>query len=330
MDLSTNYLGLKLKNPIVPSASPLSKNIDSAKALEDAGASALVMFSLFEEEIQTQDAMLSSLESYQAMGHFEADSYLPKPNEFTSIMDNYLNQIENLKQSLEIPVIASLNGVTDSGWVNHAHEIELAGADALELNIYYIPTNVAEKAAKVEQRYVEIVKHIKKLIKIPLICKIGSQFSAPLHFVKKLEAAGADGVALFNRFYQPDLNLENLKIDPKITLSTSSESLLRIHWIALLREHTNISLAATGGVNCSEDVLKLLLVGADVTHVCSAVLKHGASKITEMLKEVEQWLQDNEYSSVQQLKGSVSKGKAINPIAFERLNYLEVLKSYTL
>ena len=230
---------------------------------------------------------------------------------------------------MDIPVIASLNGISNGGWIEHAKDIEQAGADALELNIYYIPVDINESGTEVEARYIEILKTVKQQISIPVTCKLSSQFSSPGHFVKQLETAGADGVALFNRFYQPDLNLQSLKIDPTLSLSTPDEALLRMHWIALIYGNTKLSLAATGGVHNAETVIKLLLAGADVTHLCSVLLKQGPDAIRSILNNVTRWMEDNRYESVTQLKGSVSKGKAINPVAFERLNYLEVLQSYT-
>lgn len=328
MDLSTNYLGLTLKNPLVPSASPLSKNTDTAKKLEDAGASALVMYSLFEEEIIEEEADYDFLLHGQSMGHGEADSYLPIPAIYKNCLDLYLEQIQKLKQQLDIPVIASLNGVTNSGWTTHARDLQSAGADALELNIYYIPVDINESSADVEQRYIDILKAVKEQVTIPVTCKLTSQFSSPGHFIRQLEAAGADGVALFNRFYQPDINLQSLKIDPKLTLSSPYEMLLRMHWIALVHGRTDLSLAATGGIHSSESVVKLLLAGADVTHLCSILIKQGPEVIGTILAGLERWLEDNQFQSVTQLKGSVSQGKATNPAAYERLNYLQILQGY--
>lgn len=328
MDLRTTYLGIPLENPIVPSASPLSRQLDSSKRLEDAGASALVMYSLFEEEIIEEGENLDYLIQGQSLGHSEADSYLPLPDCYKNCLDLYLEQIANLKESLDIPVIASLNGISNGGWIEHAKDIEQTGADALELNIYYIPVDPSESGAEVEARYIEILQSIKQQISIPVTCKLSSQFSSPGHFIKQLEAAGADGVSLFNRFYQPDINLENLKIDPKLTLSSPFESLLRMHWIALIRGHTEISLAATGGIHDASAVIKLLLAGADITQLCSILLKQGPDVIKTILEDLTRWMEENAYESVNQLKGSVSQGKAINPIAFERLNYLEVLQGY--
>jgi len=330
MDITTNYLGLSLKNPLVPSASPLSKSTDTAKELEDAGASALIMYSLFEEEIIEEDETFDNLLQGQSLGNAEADSYLPLPDCYKNCLDLYLEQLGKLKKTLEIPVIASLNGSTNGGWIEHASDIEDAGADALELNIYHIPTDITESGTDVETRYIEILKAVKQQVSIPVTCKLTSQFSSPGHFIKQLETAGADGVSLFNRFYQPDINLKTLEIDPTLHLSSPYESLLRMHWIALLYGQTKLSLAATGGVHDAQAVIKLLMAGADITHLCSVLLKQGSSAIKDILQEMTQWLEENEYESVSQLKGSVSKGKAINPIAFERVNYLQVLQGFQL
>ncbi len=327
MDLATEYLGIPLKNPLVPSASPLSKDLNSARQLEDAGAAALVMYSLFEEEIIADDDDLEYLLHGQSTGYGEADSYLPAHGCFDNCLDNYLAQVEKLKEALDIPVIASLNGISNSGWIEHAKDIQQAGADALELNIHYIPIDASESGRIVEQRIVNILAAVKQHTSIPVTCKLTTQLSSPGHVIKQLEAAGADGVSLFNRFYQPDINLKTLKIDPVLTLSSPHESLLRMHWIALMYGQTMLSLAATGGIHDAGAVLKCLLTGADVTHLCSVLLKQGSGVITQILQDMEQWMEEHEYESVSQLKGSVSKDKAINPVGFERLNYLRVLQS---
>lgn len=328
MNLQTNYLGLTLKNPLVPSASPLSNNLDTVKQLEDAGASALVMSSLFEEEIIEGDEIVDFIMQRQALGHGEADSYLPLHDNYKNCLDVYLGRLSKLKESLDIPVIASLNGVTNAGWIEHAKELQAAGADALELNVYYIPVDITESGTAVEARYIDILQAVQQQVTIPITCKLSSQFSSPGHFIKQLEAKGASGVSLFNRFYQPDIDLLTLKLDSKLALSNSYESLLRMHWIAIMHEKTKLSLAATGGIHNAQDAIKMLLVGADVTHLCSVLLKQGVGVISTMLQEMTQWLEENEYESVEQLKGSVSQGKAINPTVFERLNYLQILQNY--
>lgn len=328
MDLRTNYLGLALKNPIVPSASPLSRSLDSARRLEDAGASALVMYSLFEEQLLAEEQRLERFFHHQSLGHPEADSFLPLPDRYQSTLDQYLEQLDRLKSGLEIPVIASLNGVSDEGWLDYASELEQAGADALELNIYYVAANIAESAEQVEQRYLDLLGRLLRTVSIPVAAKISSQFSSPLHFAARLAQTGVSGLAIFNRFYQTDINLDTLEVEPHLQLSTTYEALLRIRWAAIIRGHLGIDLAVTGGFHRTEDVLKALLAGANVVHVCSALLQHGPDHITALLDGMCRWMAEHEYTSVQQLQGSLSISKAIDPGAFARANYLKALDSY--
>ena len=327
IDLRTDYLGLELANPLAPSASPLSRKLDTARALEDAGASALVMYSLFEEEIEAEERAFEELDAWAAT-HAEAGGYLPVHPDYRSRLDAYLEQLARLKSALDIPVVASLNGVTDSGWLEHSRDLQQAGADALELNIYYVAANIAESAAAVEQRYLDIVRHVKQEVSIPVCVKLGSQFTSPVHFIKQLELAGADGVALFNRFYQPDLELTSLDVTPTLTLSSPHEALLRMHWIGILHGRVDLTLAATGGIHEAPQVIKLLLAGADVTHLCATLLTHGPAQLGEIKRQLCRWMEDNEYESVRQFKGSVSQLHARDPSAFERANYLEVLERY--
>jgi dihydroorotate dehydrogenase (fumarate) len=329
VDLSTAYLGLKLANPLVPSASPLSKDMDSALKLEDAGASALVMHSLFEEKIEAEQQQINRFFYAQALGHGEADSFHPVPDTIKSYQEQYFENLLRLKNSLAIPVIASLNGTSLSGWLEYGTALQQAGADALELNIYHLAANAAENSETVENRYLEILQALNNQISIPLTLKLSPQFSSPIHFIQRLQAAGADGVALFNRFYQPDIDLETLQVVPKLELSTSAESLLRIRWTALLYGRVKLSLAVTGGFHETSEVLKALLAGADVVHLCSALLLHGPNRLRAILTELKQWLESHEYTSIQQLKGSVSHQHAINPSDYERANYLHVLDSYS-
>ncbi len=329
LDLSTEYLGLKLSNPLVPSASPLAEKLDSAKALEDAGASAIVMHSLFEEKIENETEHLARFFHQQSVGHAEAESFHPVPDEYVTYQDAYLEQLQRLKTHLSIPVIASLNGVNLGAWIDYATEIEQAGADALELNVYYLAVDPNEESAQLENRYVEILQSLREHIRIPIAVKLSSQFSALIPFTKRLQAAGADGIAIFNRFYQPDINLDTLHVEPKVQLSSSQESLLRIRWAAILSDHLDCSLAVTGGLHTHEDILKALLAGADVTHLCSALLRHGPGHISTLLQDLQQWLDEREYESVNQLKGSISRQKAIDPAAYERANYISVLDSYS-
>jgi len=329
VDLSTHYLGLKLANPLVPSASPLSKDIDSARRLEDAGASALVMYSLFEEKIVAEQQQMQRFLYEQAIGHGEADSFHPRSHQIKTYQEHYLEQVQKLKSALTIPVIASLNGTSLSGWLEYGLQLQQAGADALELNIYHLAANAEDSSEVVENRYLTILQALKAQVNIPITMKLSSQFSSPLHFAKRLEVAGASGVVFFNRFYQPDIDLESLEVVPTLELSSSSEALLRIRWAALLYGRTQLSLAVTGGFHNSSDVIKALLAGTDVVHLCSALLKHGVGRLTEILSELEQWLDEHDYESIEQLKGSVSQQHAIDPSAYERANYVQVLDNYS-
>ncbi len=325
MDLSTQYLGLALKNPIVASSSPLTWELDSALALQQAGAAALIMPSLFEEQIEHEQAQLDRFIHQQSIGHSETDSFHPQLNDYMDYQNKYLNRLKLLKSELDIPLIASLNGISEGGWVQNAQELEEAGADALELNIYYVAANPSETSQQVEQRYIDVFSAIKQRINIPVGVKLTHQFSSIISMVKQLEQAGAAGVSLFNRFYQPDIDLETLQIVPRLELSRSSETLLRIRWIAMLRSHLQLSLAITGGMHTAEDSIKGLLAGADITCMCSALIENGPQHISRVLEQMSLWMMDKEYESVQQLKGSLSYQHAINPAAYERANYLEIL-----
>jgi dihydroorotate dehydrogenase (fumarate) len=328
IDLSTEYLGLKLANPLVPSSSPLTGDLDSARQLEDAGASALVLPSLFEEAIEHEQKELERFVHSQALGSYEAQSYQPIPEEYDSELDNYLSRIAQFKSSLDIPVIASLNGISTSGWIDTGKELQQAGADALELNVYYIAGDPGISGVDVENRYLQLLTDLREHISIPVTMKLSSQFSSVANMVSRLQQAGAQGVSLFNRFYQPDIDLESLHIKPSLELSSSMESLLRIRWIALIRGRVDLSIAATGGFHQSEDIVKALLVGADVTHLCSVLLRKGPDHIAVLKQQLEHWLQEHEYESVEQMKGSVSQSCAINPAALEHSNYMHVIKSY--
>ncbi|MBQ0721115.1 MAG: dihydroorotate dehydrogenase-like protein [Gammaproteobacteria bacterium] len=329
IDLSTKYLGLNLKNPIVPSASPFSNSVASALQLQDAGAAGLIMHSLFEEKIQHEGEHLERFFHQQSIGHAEAEGFHPLPDDYLGYQDEYLEQLQRLQAGLDIPLIASLNGTTAGGWVEYAHELEQAGADALELNIYYIAAGSNETAQQVEDRYIAVIQAVLAQVSIPVTVKLCEQFSALANMVKRIEAVGAKGVGLFNRFYQPDIDLDTLEVLPKLELSTSQEALSRIRWTAILRSQVNCSIGVTGGFHTSEDVLKALLAGADVTHMCSALLQQGHGHIATVLAGLERWLELREYESVEQLKGSVSQRHAIDPGAYERANYINVLDSYT-
>lgn len=329
VDLTTNYLGLKLANPLVASASPLSKDIEVARRLEDCGVAALVMYSLFEEKIEAEYQQMARFFEHQAIGHGEADSFHPVPNNIQTYQDQYLEQLQKLKSTLKIPVIASLNGTSLSGWVEYGKQLQQAGADALELNIYHIAANFRESSETVEQRYLNILQELKAVVSVPINMKLSSQFSSLIHFAKRLETVGASGVTLFNRFYQSDIDLETLQVVPKLELSTPSEALLRIRWAALLYGRTDLSIAVTGGFHETPDILKALLAGADVVQLCSVLLKHGAGHLTNILAEMTQWLIAHDYESISQLRGSVSQQNAIDPSAYERANYMQVLDNYS-
>jgi len=328
IDLSTEYLGLKLDNPLVPSSSPLTGELDSAKKLEDAGASALVLPSLFEETIEHEQKQLDRFVYSQALGHSEAQSYQPIPEDYSSELDNNLERIQKFKSALDIPVIASLNGISTNGWIDSGKKLQQAGADALELNAYYIAADPDTTGEEVENRYLQLLSDLQKHVTIPVTMKLSPQFSSLANMVLKLQQAGAHGVSLFNRFYQPDIDLETLHIKPHIELSSSMESLVRIRWIALIRGRVDLSIAATGGLHRTEDIVKALLVGADITHLCSVLLKNGPEYIAILKQELHDWLEQREYTSVTQMKGSVSKSCAINPAALEHSNYMDVIKSY--
>lgn len=323
--LATHYLGLPLKNPLVPSSSPLTGDFDSARRLEDAGAAAIVLPSLFEESLLQEEAHMTDFLDHQDIGYQEADSFLPEPPRYLSQLDQYLMRIERYKRALSIPVIGSLNGVTPQGWVRHARELQEAGCDALELNLYGLAGNRHESAYEVEQRYLNLVEQLLQHVSIPVTVKLGSQFTSPIHFIAELEQLGVGGVVLFNRFYQPDIDLTTRHIVPRIQLSHSYESLLRIRWIAMLRNQVQLDIAATGGFHSTGDALKGLMVGADVIHLCSVLLQQGPEILADLLRDLGTWLDLQEYSSVQQLKGCLSYDNAINPAAFERANYAELI-----
>ena len=327
MNLETTYLGMELKNPLVVSASPLSQDLDTARRLEDAGASAIVMYSLFEEEVLEEEEQLAGLMEGQDIGHGEADTYLPLHHGYKTHLEEYLEQLQSLKQHLEIPVIASLNGVTEGGWIEHATELKDAGADALELNIYFSATNFSDSSREVEDNYVRIVERTRAAVNLPIALKISPYFSSLGNLVTRLDRAGADALVLFNRFYQPDLDLDTLEVKPKLHLSESYEALLRMHWIARLYGHVKMDLAATGGVHSYQEALKMLLVGANITQLCSILLKRGEDVIPEVLEGMARWMEEKEYESVEQLRGSVSQMHSPEPLAFERENYLRVLRS---
>jgi dihydroorotate dehydrogenase (fumarate) len=330
MDLSTTYLGMKLKNPVVVSASPLSRSMESMRRLEDAGASAIVMHSLFEEQIKHEEESIEHYKSYGTESYAEALSYFPDTGDYTFGPEEYLELLAKASSRLEIPVIASLNGVTPGGWTHYAKEMEEAGASALELNVYFIPTDGTVAGVEVENRYSDLLKQVRDSVKIPVAIKLSPFFSSIPNMAQRLAREGADGLVLFNRFYQPDIDLEELDVKPGVGLSDSYANRLPMRWIGILFGKVKASLAATSGVHTAEDVLKLTMVGADVTMMCSALLMHGPDHIGKVLKNVEHWMKEHEYESIEQMKGSLSHKSIANPSAYERANYMKALNRYKL
>lgn len=328
MDLKTKYMGLELKNPIVPSASPLSENVDTVKAMEDAGAGAIVCYSLFEEQINHESGELDHYLNYGTESYAEALSYFPEPDEFKLGPVEYLDHIADLKKAVDIPVIGSLNGVSTGGWIKYAQNIEQAGADALELNVYYIPANSALEGAEIEKMYVNVLKEVKANVKIPVAMKLSPYFTSMSNMAKKLDAAGADALVMFNRFYQPDFDLEKLEVGPNLVLSTSNELRLPLRWVAILYNNVKASLAATSGVHTPEDVIKVMMAGGDIAQICSELLMNGIGRITELVEGVKHWMEENEYESISMMKGSMSQKSVQEPAAFERANYMKTLHSY--
>ncbi len=328
IDLSTEYLGLKLRCPLVSSASPLAQEISNVRRLEDAGAAAIVLSSLFEEQLQLESLELDHRLSEGTNSFAEALSFFPQASEFNLGPDEYLNHIQKAKSATAVPIIASLNGSTVGGWTAYARQIEQAGADALECNIYAIPTDPNLPGETVEQNYVDIVRAVKAAVSIPVAVKLSPFFSNMANMAKRLEAAGANGLVLFNRFYQPDIDLDELEIRPNVLLSTPQALRLPLTWIGILYGRLKLDLAATSGVYGHEDVLKLLMVGANVTMFCSALFKHGIYHIREIERDLVRWMEEHEYESVAQMRGSMSQLKCSDPAAFERAQYMRAIKSY--
>lgn len=287
------------------------------------------MSSLFEEELRHEEEITTRFLIHQELGHAEANSFLPFHGQYKRGLDQYLEQLVALKRSLDIPVIASLNGVSLDGWVAHGGELQQAGADALELNVYYLAADIKQSSAELESRYLELVRELRSQVAIPIAVKLSSQFTTIPHFVKQLETAGADGVALFNRFYQPDIDLDTLRIAPRLHLSTSADTLMAMRWIALLYGRVELSLAATGGVHTAADALKMLLAGADVAHLCGTLIDHGPQRLARIKSDMETWMEEQGFVSVTEIKGRVSQQHAADPAAFERANYLWVLDNYS-
>ena len=327
VDLRTTYLGLQLRTPLVASASPLSQEIDSIRRLEDAGASAVVLYSLFEEQLRQENFELEHHLAEGTNSFAEAASFFPQPNEFRLGPEGYLNHIRKAKEAATIPIVASLNGTTLGGWAKYAKQIEQAGADAIECNIYFIPTDLDIAGSDVEKTYLDILREVKISVHIPIAVKVSPFFSNMANMAKRFDEAGADGLVLFNRFYQPDINLDELEIQPNVLLSTPQALRLPLTWIGILYGRVHAGLAATSGVHGPEDVVKLLMVGADVTMLCSTLLRNGIGCLNQIEDGLLEWMEEHEYESVQQMKGSMSQIRCPNPSAFERAQYMKAVRS---
>jgi len=328
MDLTTEYLGLKLRNPLVPAACPLCDDLDNLKSMEDAGAAAVVLPSLFEEQLRMDRAELNERLEQGTESFAEALTYFPEPEEFRVGPETYLEHIQKAKAALKIPVIASLNGSTLGGWTDYAQQIQQAGADALELNIYAIPTDPDVSAAVVEDTYVRIVQEVKGQITIPVTVKLSPFFTNFAHIAKRLDAAGADGLVLFNRFYQPDIDLEELEVVPNILLSTPMAMRLPLRWVAILFGRIRADLAASSGVHRATDAVKMIMAGASIATMASALLRHGIKHLSSVETELKEWMQEHEYDSVSQMRGSMSQRSCPDPSSFERAQYMKALSTF--
>jgi dihydroorotate dehydrogenase (fumarate) len=328
MNLDTTYLGLKLRSPLVPSASPLSEKLGNLKRMEDAGAGAVVLHSLFEEQIRAERTSLEESLAEASHVHAEASSYFPAPREFFSGPDAYLKHLAAARQSLEIPIIASLNGSTFGGWTTFSRQIEEAGASALELNFYSVPTSLTTPADDIESGYLTILAAVRSQVKIPIAVKLSPYFTNLMHFSERLERHGANGLVLFNRFYQPDIDLDASEVVPQAQLSTSSDLRLPLRWIAMLYGRVSLNLAGTGGVHGGGDALKLLMAGADVTMLCSSLMKHGIEHLRSVETEMTVWMEQHEYESVDQLRGRLSQLNSPEPTAFERAQYIRAVGAF--
>lgn len=328
MNMTTKYLGLTLKHPVLSSASPLAQNVDGVRRLEDAGAAAIVLPSLFEEQIEQEAIHLLQTMQQGTESFAEATSYLPEPERFLVGPEEYLGLISHAKKVCEVPIIASLNGRAAGTWAEYARLMENAGADALELNIYYLATKFDMTGAEVEENYLSILRDVKKEVKIPIALKLGPYFSAFANMAKRCDDAGADGLVLFNRFYQPDLNVEELEVLPKVELSTSADIRLPLRWLAVLHGHLKCNLAATSGVHTPEDAIKLLMSGADVVQMCSSLFQWGVHRLGQLAEEIDDWGNEHGYDSLDMMRGSMSQRAVADPEAFERANYMKTLQSF--
>ncbi len=328
MDLRTTYMGMELKHPIVASASPLSEKLDNIKRMEDAGAAAVVMFSLFEEQIKHESAAIEHLITSGAESYAESLSYFPDFDDYDTGPDEYLNLLRQAAEAVDIPVIGSLNGITNEGWVNTARMMQDAGARAIELNTYNIPAHLYMTGREVEQRYIEVLKAVKESVTIPVALKLSPFFSAIGNMARQFDEAGADALVLFNRFYQPDFDLDRMEVVPDLELSTPSEIRLPLLWIAVLHGRINASIAATRGVDSPVEVVKYLMAGADVVMTTSGVLRHGIGFLTSLVEGLQAWMEEKQYTSVGQMRGSMSQANCLDSSAFERANYIKILESY--
>ena len=328
MNLTTHYMGFELKNPIVPSASPLTRNIDNIRRLEDAGAAAITMHSLFEEQIEFEAKQFEYFYGYGTESFAEALTYFPKLDEPGFGPDHYLDMVRKAKQAVDVPVIASLNGISAGGWIDYATKIQQAGADALEVNLYFLPIDPNTACGEVEQIYLDVLTSVKQHVTIPVAMKLGPYFTALPRMAHALDGAGADALVLFNRFYQPDLDIEELAVAPHLVLSSSEELRLPLRWIAILYSHVRCSLALTTGVHTAEDAVKAIMAGADIANTTSALLHHGIGHITTLVDGLARWMEEHEYDSVEMMKGSLSQRNVAEPAAFERANYMKTLQSY--
>lgn len=328
MNLTTTYMGLALRNPIVPSASPMSENVDNIRRMAEAGAPAIIMFSIFEEQLRVE---AEAMDHYMAVGDnmcAESTTFFPRSGEYQVGPERYLDIIHRASQAVDIPIIGSLNGMTSEGWIDYASQIEKAGARALELNIFMLPTDPKISGAAIEDSYLEIVKAVKATVSIPVAVKMNPFFSSIAHMAKRFEEAGADGLVMFNRFIQPDFDLDELEVVPSMNLSTPGEIRLPLRWIAILYGRLGISLAASRGVHSATEVVKYLLAGADIVCTTSALLKHGPGYINRLLSDLVKWMDEHEYESVEQMKGAMSQKSVADPAAFERAHYIKTIEHF--
>jgi len=330
MDLSTTYLGLRLKSPLVASASPLSEDLDNIKRMEDAGAAAVVLYSIFEEQIRMERYELHHHLTQGTESYPEALSYFPDPTELFVGVEDYLKHIQRAKSATAIPIIASLNGSTLGGWTDFAKQIEQAGADALELNLYSIPTDLEQPGAQLEKQYVDVLRAVKASVSIPVAVKLSPFFTNLANIAKQMDDAGAGGLVMFNRFYQPDIELESLEVVPNVMYSTPMAMRLPMRWIAILFERIGADLAATSGIHRGTDALKMIMAGASVTMLCSAPLRHGIKHLRVVEQEMRDWMSEHEYTSVLQMKGSLSQKYCADPTSFERAQYIRAVGVHTL